>query len=312
MSIVTAATGAGASLRYAVETSLGTTPTLSETNFLKVNYTPTMTLGITREKLESKILRDDRMPAATRLGNIKVGGNIPIEFMWKEYDSFLESVCYGEWTTNVLKCGKTPSSMTMEIAYTDLATPEYYQFTGCMCDSLDLTIKPNAIVSGTFVISGITGAMTAASLLTTGSPGAAQTYDPYDSFTGTLSEGGSAISTVTDLTVNIKNSISPTFVVGQNTSAAMPAGRCVVTGKMTSLFSDVTLFNKFMNETASTLQFVLGNGTTESYTFYMGKIKYTTGTVEVASEQLISVQCDYTADYDATSGTNLQITRTAS
>lgn len=256
------------------------------------------------------------MPGDVKHGNIKVGGDLTVPFMYKEYDPFLEAVCFGTWTTNVLKCAKAIKSFTVRRPFTNLAVPQYGQYTGVMFDSLNLSIKPESMIIGKFSLVGITGAYTGTSLLTTGSPTASQNSIPYDSFSGSIKEGGSAIAIVTDLSVDIKNSITPAYVIGQAVAGALPAGRSAVSGSLTCMFTDATMLNKFMNETTSSLEFILGpaafGATDSAYKFLVPKIKYMSGQPDNTGEGLISLTMSWEAMYDSTTGTCLQITRTAS
>ena len=305
-----AATGGATSVRYIPEVTFGTTPTVTSANIFELRNKG-CTLGVSKDSVTSNELRGDRMISDLRHGNIKVGGNLPIEFSFKEYDAFLEAALFGSWNTNVLKANKVIKSFTMERFFSDLSTPYYAQFTGVMVDGLSLDVKPNDMVTGQFTLVGVTGAMSPTSLLTTGSPTASQTFSPYDSFTGTIKEGGSTISIVTSLTLDIKNNITPAYVIGQKTAGALPAGRSKITGSLTCFFNNVTMLNKFLNETESSLEFTLGDGADESYTFLVPRIKYSSGQPDVNGEGQIELTMAFEALYDSVTGTNLRITRTA-
>lgn len=305
-----AGTGSAAGVRYIPESTFGVTPAVTSANIFKLRNTG-CTLGVTKSSITSSELSDNRITSDLRHGNIKVGGNLPIEFSYKEYDKWLEALCFNSWATNVLKVGKSIKSFTVERYFANLATPYYQQFTGVMVDGLTLDVKPEAMVTGTFSLVGITGQMSATSLLSTGEPTASQTYSPYDSFTGTIKEGGSTISVVTSLSLDIKNNISPAYIIGQKVAGALPAGRCSVTGSLTCFFTDTAMIDKFINETSSSLEFTLGNGTTESYTFLLPKLKYTSGQPDVSGEGQIEISMAFEALYDSTEATNMKITRTA-
>ena len=313
--IFNAATGSATGFRYIPETVLGTTPAVTSANIFNVRNNGS-TLSVTKGSLKSDELRDDRMPGDVKHGNIKVGGDLTVPFMYKEYDPFLEAVCFGAWNTNVLKCAKAIKSFTIERPFTNMDVPQYGQYTGVMFDSFNLSIKPEQMVIGKFTMVGITGAYSSTSLLSTGSPTASQTSTPYDSFSGSIKEGGSVISVVTDLSIDIKNAITPAYVIGQNVAGALPAGRSAVSGSLTCMFTDVTMLNKFMNETTSSLEFILGPATfgaaESAYKFLVPKIKYMSGQPDVSGEGLISLTMQWEAMFDSTTGTNLQITRTAS
>ena len=305
-----AATGGATSVRYIPESIFGTTPAVTAGNIFELRNKG-CTLGVSKDSVTSNELRSDRMISDLRHGNIKVGGNLPIEFSFKEYDAFLEAAMFGTWNANVLKSFRTVKSFTMERFFSDLDTPYYSQFTGVMVDGFSLDVKPNDMVTGQFTLVGVTGAMSPTSLLTTGSPTASQTYSPFDSFTGTIKEGGSTISIVTSLSIDVKNNITPAYVIGQKSAGALPAGRSKITGSLTCFFNNVTMLNKFLNETESSVEFTLGDGVDESYTFLLPRIKYSSGQPDVNGEGQIELTMAYEALYDSTEATNMKITRTA-
>ena len=305
-----AATGGATSVRYIPEVTFGTTPAVTAANIFELRNKG-CTLGISKDSVTSNELRSDRQITDLRHGNIKVGGNLPIEFSFKEYDAFLEAALFGTWNSNVLKSNKVIKSFTMERLFSDLAVPQYLQFTGVMVDGLTLDIKPNDMVTGQFTLVGVTGALSSTSLLTTGSPTASQTFSPYDSFTGAIKEGSSTISIVTSLSLDIKNNITPAYVIGQKSAGALPAGRSKITGSLTCFFNNTTMLNKFLNESESSLEFTLGDGIDDSYTFLVPRIKYTSGQPDVNGEGQIELTMAWEGLYDATEGTNLKITRTA-
>lgn len=305
-----AATGGASGVRYVIEATPGTTPSVTAANIFQLRNGG-CTLGITRDSMQSKELRDDRMPADVKLSNIKVGGNLNCEFSFKEYDPFFEAAMFGAWDTNVLKCGKAVKSFTVERVFSDLAVPQYYQFTGIRVDTMDISLKPGEICTLDFGLVGYTGTMSNASLLTTGSPTASQTFPLYDCYSGAIKEGGSTIAVVTGINLNLKNSITPAFILGQKVAGALPAGTSDVSGSLTCMFTDVTMLNKFLNETESSLEFTLGDGTTASYTWLLPRIKYTSGNPEVTGPGQISLTMNYTAMYSAAESTVMKLTRTA-
>ena len=56
-----------------------------------------------------------------------------------------------------VKAGTTKRSFTIEREFGDI--DKYARFTGCMINTINLSLKPNAIVTGTFGIVGKTAAL---------------------------------------------------------------------------------------------------------------------------------------------------------
>ena len=228
-------------------------------------------------------------------------------FRGDDFDDFLEAAFFGDFTTaGVLKAGTTVRSFSIEDRALDIA--QYRIFTGCMVNTFSLSVAPNAIATATFGIVGKNMAISGTSVdpATTAASGNA----PFDSFTGTITEGGSAIAIVTSLDMTLENNLNPTFIIGSALTPQMEYGQCRVTGTMQVYFQDAALINRFINETASSLSFALTDGTTNgTYTFNIPSIKYTGADVPVAGTQSRLISMPFTGTYNAGQATTIKITK---
>jgi hypothetical protein len=109
----------------------------------------------------------------------------------------------------------------------------------------------------------------------------------------------------------MQNNLEALFVLGNRNAAGITSGRSNLTGTLSAFFQDTTLFNKFVNETESSVEIVLGNGTTKSYTILIPRLVYSGSDTAVSGEGPISLSMPFQALYDSTAQTNLSITRTA-
>ena len=297
------ATGSRHGVRYVPEVTWGTTPGTPTMVSLRNNG---CSLAVQKSTLSSNEIRSDRQIVDLRHGAAQVGGTIDFEFSYGEFDALLEGALFGAWTSDVLKGGATSKSFTIERAFLDVA--QYGAFAGCMVNGFSLSVQRNAIVTGSFDILGKTATYSGTPLKA--SPTASQTNLPYDTFSGTMSEGGSSIAYVTGVDFSVANNLEPQFFVGAGTSASsVTVGRINVSGTLSAAFTNATLLNKFLNETESSLSLTLGNGTTKSYTILIPRIKYTGGDNPVSGEGEVVLSMPFQALYDSVTGTNIQITR---
>ena len=139
--------------------------------------------------------------------------------------------------------------------------------------------------------------------------GAATTTEPMDSFSGTITEGGGAIATVTSIEFSLENGINPLFVVGSDTTLEPSIGKSRLTGTMTAYFQSAALLNKFINETASTLVFTLFDPAGNEISFELPNIKYNGGQVDVEGEGEVTIPLPFIALYDSTEASNIVIER---
>ena len=302
---MTTATGARHSAGFIAESVYGTT--VATPAFADIRHTA-MSLAMQKSTFESAEVRSDRHIAHHRHGVRNIAGDIGIELSYSTFDDFLEALMGGTWAAEVLKAGTSRRSFTIERHFANLAVPEWHRFTGCEINTLNLSIAPDAIVSGSFGVIGKDQSIGTA-ILTGATYPAPTTTAPFDSFTGTILEGGSAIGTVTGIEMTIENGLSPLFVVGSNTTERPSIGKSRVTGTLTAFFESKTLLEKFINETATSIDLTLTDGTS-SIQFDMPNVKYNGGQPDVEGEGEVTIALPFIALYDSGDASQLVITRT--
>lgn len=307
------ATGARHSMAYVAEATYGVTPATPA--FKEIRHTGA-TLGLSKGALESQEIRSDRQIAHFRHGNKTVGGDVPFELSYGSFDDFLEATLGGTWTadtpavgTDQLQVGVNRRSFTIERIFANLAVPEYHRYTGCEINSFNLSVAPESIITGTFNVMGQDNVLDTV-IVTGATYPAGTTTEPFDSFSGVINEGGSAIGVVTSLDMTLENGLTPLFVVGSDVTEEPSIGKSRVTGTITAFFQDKTLLEKFINETSSSLNFTLLDPAGNQYDFTFPNIIYTGGQPDVSGEGEVTIALPFTALYDATEGSNLTIERT--
>jgi len=217
----------------------------------------------------------------------------------------------GTWDTDVLKSGTTRRSFTIEREFGDLSTPEYHRHTGVEFNSMAVSVAPNQMATATFSIVGKDLAVDTSEV-------AGSTYSsdvgntPFDSFTGSITEGGSSIATVTAIEFTIENGIEPLFSVGSDTTNRPSIGKSRVTGSLTTYFDSKALYEKFLNETESEIVLTLTDVDGNDYQFDIPRVKYNTGQPDVSGEGAVTISMDFVALYNDADGSQLVITRTDS
>lgn len=290
------------------ETEYGTTPATPV--FETFRHTGT-SLNLTKETFQSNELRDDRQISDMRHGTRQVGGEITFELTHGGVvDTMLEAVTMGAWATDTLKVGKERRSFTIERKFggaADDGSDLYQLFTGCEFNTFSLSVAPNGIITGT---AGFVGKNMAPATVSAGTYNAPTTSAPFDSFSGSVTEGGSTLALVTEITTSLENGITPLFVIGSDQTIKPSHGRSNLTGQLTAYYESNALIQKFLDEAESSLTFTLGNGTDE-YVFTLPRIKYVGGTTDIGDgdEGAISQPLPFQALLNSGTSTNLQITR---
>ena len=298
------AQGSRSQLTYILESTFNTTPGTPAMSLLPIN---SHSISLKKEAVESGEIRSDRQVNVFRHGNKSVDGSIEVEFRQTDYDELLEGALFGDFdSANELRLGTTFKSFSFEDGALDIN--QYRVFSGCGINSFSMSLQPNQMVTATFGVTGAGAAAVSGSSVDS-SPTAATSDTPFDSFSGTITEGGSSIAIISSLDFTVDNSLQPAFVIGSATAPQMEYGRGRVTGTVTAYFQDETLLNKFINETESSLTFTL-NGDTD-YTFAFPRIKYSGGDIPLDNEQSRLVTLPFVALYEADNdyGTSLKVTK---
>ena len=297
------ASGSNHGMTYVKEVTYGITPS---TPVLKPLRNRGTTLALSKDSIQSEELRPDRQLACYRHGNRQIGGNVDIELVWADFDDMLEAALCGTWAADQLLAGTTRRSFTIERFFADLNTR--IRYTGCEVNELNLTIQPNAVVTGSISFVGKDQ-----DPLNTIIAGA--TYPnpiggcPFDSFSGVIKEGGTVSGHITQIELTIANGIEPNFVVGSKTTIETSIGQSLVSGTVTAYFTSVAMLNKFINETSSSLEFELVNEAGDKLTFVLPNIKYNGGQPDVSGPGSITLALPFQALYSAALLSQIRITR---
>jgi len=305
------AQGSRSSLAYIAESTFGTTPASPTFAYLPFN---THSLDLTKDRVEGNEIQADRMPRVDRHGNKSAGGSIEVDLRNGDFDEFLESAMLSTWDNtpvaadDELKVGTTPKYFSIEDAANDIS--QFRLFTGMSVSNMSVSIAPNQMVTTTFDMVGKTATQASTTASSGGTPTASSTNAPFDSYSGTISDGGSGISIVTSIDFSVANSFAPTFVIGSDSAQQLEFGRAVVEGTMTVYYEDETLINKFLNETESAVEVTVDDPSGSNlYTFSFPRVKYNGASVPVQNPQSRLVTLPFVALYDATAETNLLIKR---
>lgn len=292
------------SLYYVVEVTPGTTP--STPTLIEIPIAGVPTLAVQKDNFRSNRINAKRQTSTIRHGVRRAAGDIPIELAYGDFDTLFESLMHSSWSTDVLKIGTTQKYMTIERRFTDIS--EFQPFTGCLINSFSMQARPNGMITGTFGVIGL-GGMTEASATVANASTAATGNEPFDGFSGTITEGGSAAN-ITALDLSINNNAALPYTIGTDTSPRVNSGTAQVTGTVTAFFETEALVNKFLSETESSLEVEFEGITGGDLKFTLPALKYTGATITDADEGLL-VEMPFEAYYDSSAATSLTITRTA-
>ena len=298
------AQGSRSRLAFGVESAFGTAAS-SYTN-LPFN---THSLNLSKERVAGNEIQPDRMPRVDRHGNRSVAGDIAVDLRDTAYDDLIESAMLSTFSTGVIKVGTTPKFLTLEDYAGDIDQARL--FTGCAVSTMNVSMAPNQMVTATFGMVGKDMSISA----TEKTVAAAGVGEPFDAYSGSLLVadvdgigGASALSIVTSVDFTVTNSFAPTFVVGSDSAPQLEFGRAEVEGTITAYFEDLSLVNRFLDETESALQVSVADPSANTMTFLFPRVKFNAADIPVDGPTSRVVTLPFVALYDDTELTNLKIT----
>lgn len=211
--------------------------------------------GLVHDKMtvrSQEISPDRQNKEAVEVG-VEAKGSLDFELS-TDLVPFLEAALMSAFSGVDLINGATRKSFLIEEKFTDTA---FMSFPGMMVDELSLKITSRQIITGAMTFLGISGDPATVTLDTGGTyqdPGNGPILSASANV-GSLTEGGSAIASVKGIEFAIKNNLRANDVVGNKEMEAVGVGSCDLTGKIEAYFRDITLVQKFVNHTVSSLAF---------------------------------------------------------
>lgn len=231
-------------------------------------YVVTSGLKGAQSLLNSNTLNSSRARARPARGNIDPSGPLLVEIGAENIGTLLKHAMGSNTTTgaspytHTLTLGSLPTGLVIEHDFGSniSGSGRYEKFNGVRVGRASFSFPTEGYCTGSFDLMGakttLGSAPLDATLTDTG-------HTPFSSFQATILEGGSAIATVTDCTIDIDNELDSSVyaIGGAGQRRALPEGFATVSGSITALFEDAALLTKAINDTASSLKITLSRGT---------------------------------------------------
>ena len=267
--------------------------------------------NLTRDTFTSSELRSDRGISDLKSGNKQVSGSVDFELSYENFEDMMAAVLESADTlsvaTDTIQNGTTMTPYSIEKSFPDGG--HYQVYTGMYANTLSLSLAANSQVTGSIEFVGM-GQEVRTESASSAENTSATSGGLFDSFTGEIKEGGTSIGDITSMSLSITNNLTPTFVLMNDSVKEVIDGRCTVEGSLSVYFADASLYNKFVNDTESSIEFTLTDPAsgTNGYTFYLPKVKYTGADMPVSEEGPVMITMPFQALQDDTDGT-IKITK---
>lgn len=307
---MTQASGSSSQILIQPESVWGEIPTTRKSQIFS-NSLYGESLASQSSELVSQAINPNRGVSDTRNGQLTVSGSIPVELSVENSDLlfYLSLGAYtqtkvGDKFVKVYKRNKTLPSFTIEKGFTDI--DQYFQFLGCRSSTLQFAVEPDGLVTGSMEIMGKEEQHTTASIDQNA------TYIDHEAYAGidnVILEGGKQ-AFYTAFNISITNGLYDSRAIGTRKSVNIGAGKGEVTGDLTIMFEDVTMYEKWLNEeqTNIKLTFQIGDN---SVVIEFPRIKFNgSASPVIASAEGITQQLNFRGLVDKTEKSDVIITVT--
>lgn len=202
----------------------------------------------------------------------------------------------------------TQDSYTFQRYFADIG--DYVVLTGLSVDTLSLDIGLDAMVTGSVSLMG-KNISTGTSAITGSTTSAETTTEAFDSYTGSIYENGATGFCATAINITMGNSLSRNFCVFADTANSLSYGKFRASGTIVPDFEDLTYYDKFINETDSSISFTLTDPDGNSFWVYYPSVKYNSGNPDTADEGTVPLSMDWQATRSAAANCTAMIQRIA-
>lgn len=317
--------GAEVQLAFEQETTFAADPASWGSGNLKLFPFTSEDLRLSRETIRSESItavRDQRTP---RRGNYNVNGtiNFEVDAMWM--GTILKNAIGSASSTNggaganwthTITVGALPAGLVIDKRFVNVGSAtgtQYFHYNGCKINQLSMSFNPSGFVTGSIAIVGSKETQTTTAYDST--VDTSQGINPFDGFEATIYEGGSGTTTLgyaNRVEFTLDNSLDDdNFVIGGGGyRRSLPEGKAIITGRMTVLFEDISLYTKAVNFDTSLLKLVLTRGTgngsanNEYLEILIPELKYDTSSPVVPNDSGLEVELPFSAFASSGSSTS--------
>jgi hypothetical protein len=250
------------------------------------------------------------------MGNKQTGGGIDFELSVENFDDFLAGALYdddyvpatGLLTGDSLQNGITERSFSIEKYFPTV--PIYQMYSGMHVNTFTINVQADSQITGSMDMIGTGYDSQATTFATSEVP--ATSGGLFTSHSLDIRENGISLGVGVSLTLNINNNLTPAFALGDDTAKEVVDGRCIVDGTLVIYFDSPTIYDKFKDDTESTLELDLISvkaGVTTTYTIELPRTKYTTADDPVSDEGVVQVSMAFSALQDDSAGYTIKISK---
>lgn len=249
---------------------------------------------------DSKVIRNTRNPAPPLFGNKSVDGQIAVPVDVINFGYWLNAMFGMPQTTgaaapytHIYKLGNPMPSQFIQQGFTDIGAYELY--TGCVASKLAMSFGGDDELQAKIDMMGCEEKLTAATNIATPTQ---EDFIEFANFEGSVLEGASSIAMVTGIDLSVDFSLDgESYCMGnQGKRRYITPGLATVSGTVNALFEDTVLLQKAINNTETSIDIKLTNGT-NILEISLPEVAYTPNSPGIDGPKGISISLPFKAYY---------------
>lgn len=227
------------------------------------------------------------------------------------------SVC--TLTGSVIRNGIIEKSFAFErkvVVNSVTATNVYFQYSGMIANTMAVSAKSEAILTGSFDFMGANPgvsddtAFAATTVSSTTTPVLNAVANVGGVYEGRPTFTSVANCLIQGIDISLNNNLRTIKGLGSVYACDVGVGQCDVSGSMNAYFFDKALYLKYINGTETAISFRVIDSYGHGYAFTLPRVKFETDKVNVGgSNQDIMENLTFKALYDSTTDCQIQIDR---
>jgi hypothetical protein len=263
-------------------------------------------LSASREQLSEAIINGRRDPSRPFAGNTDVTGDITVPVDLRYIGYWFKALMGAPTTsgagpyTHVYKVDNTGCmpSLVYEKAFLDV--PRYLKYNGVKLSSMALSAGSGGELNINF---GLVGSSFSDSGTAYDATPTTHTYERFKNNELTLKEGGSTTGEFSQLSIDVNTNLdTDVFTIGgAGTRSSLPEGQLEIGGSGNILFDNMTMYNKALNATESSIELIATQGTS-SLSIDLNEAEYALSSPKITGNEGIMLDLDFKAFFDNDGG----------
>lgn len=258
------------------EVTYGTTPAVSPGDMVSLPF-DNISLGSNENMLDPETINHaKRYEVEPAFGNISVEGSVTVPLDVTNIGYWLKLLMGAPTTsgvgpyTHTFEAANSTPSVSLECGFTD--NDDYFIFSGCKINSFSMNIAVDTVLTADI---SLLGSAEETDTSTLDAAPVEETLNRFQAKSVVLKEGGVSVASCQEISLEISNELADdVYTLSSNGfRTELPETKFMVSGSAKFLFEDLSLYNKAINATETSIDIELTNGT-NTLKFSMPEVKF--------------------------------------